>query len=233
VYNGDASPAASLGGIEMKRLLVAVVLLSCYDSIQVRGSTITVEPDAFSAGTNISALFSGATLSVEDRPGAGGEPPISTSIFSMTELSSTGSRGFAFQVDNGEGGSGFQGYFVENTELLRVDFGSSVASVWLDIVCDDDSDPGILEAYDSAGHLLQRVQTLGAVGYGLYETASILRPSADIAYVFAAGYGSNGARLDNLRFSADVAPEPSALVLLCVGAASLFAYAWRRRRQAA
>ncbi len=217
----------------MKHLLIVAVLLFCYDAVQVRGSTITVDPDSYSAGTNISTLFPGVALSVLDRAGTGGEPPIGESIFAMTELSSTGSRGFAFQVSSGEGGSGLQGYFVEQAELLRADFDSSVASVWIDIVCDDDRDPGILEAYDSAGNLLQRIQTPGAVGYGLYETASILRPSADIAYVLAAGYGSNGARLDNLRFSVDVVPEPAAITLLGIGVISLLAYGWRWRKRTA
>jgi hypothetical protein len=43
--------------------------------------------------------------------------------------------------------------------------------------------------------------------------------------------GSTGLRIE--MAATGVVPEPSALVLLTIAAASLFAYAWRRRRQAA
>ena len=74
-----------------------------------------------------------------------------------------------------------------------------MSSVSLDLVADDSNDPGFLKAYNSAGVLLQDLET-GAPTYPSpgYLTMTITRPAADIAYVLAGGQVGQAVYFDHL-----------------------------------
>jgi hypothetical protein len=80
---------------------------------------------------------------------------------------------------------------------LRADFSTPVSSVSIDLVPDDSDDPGFLKAYNSAGVLLQDLET-AAPPYPGYLTMTITRPTADIAYIVAGGQSGQSLMLDHL-----------------------------------
>lgn len=98
---------------------------------------------------------------------------------------------------------------------MRADFDYWANFVAIDIVGDDYSvDTGVLYAYDSGGVLLESVAS-GGLRYGEVFTATINRPSFDIAYIIAGGTAGDAVHLDNLI--ANVIPEPTTLLLLGFG----------------
>jgi len=170
---------------------------------------ITVDPDDFVDGTDISNAFSGITLSAID---GGSNVIATTSVYSQTSLlASTGSQVF-----------GHDGIFVETWANglvgdLRIDFMQATDFVSLDIIANNGFDPGFLEAYDSTGTLLGSFTTLGNLGSGTSETASISSSSANISYVIASGLSGNDVALDNLIYNSATVPEPSVIALLGLG----------------
>ena len=170
---------------------------------------ITVDPDDFADGTDISNAFSGISLSAID---GGNNILLTNSVFSQTSsLASTGTQVF-----------GHDGIFTQTWAQglvadLRIDFIQATDFVSLDIIANNGSDPGFLEAYDSTGTLLGSFITQGNLGSGIPETATISSGSANIAYVIASGLGGNDVALDNLIYNSATVPEPTVLALLSFG----------------
>ena len=170
---------------------------------------ITVDPDDFADGTDISNVFSGISLSAID---GGNNILLTNSVFSQTSsLASTGTQVF-----------GHDGIFTQTWAQglvadLRIDFIQATDFVSLDIIANNGFDPGFLEAYDSTGTLLGSFTTQGNLGSGIPETATISSGSANIAYVIASGLGGNDVALDNLIFNSATVPEPTVLALLSFG----------------
>lgn len=174
---------------------------------------ISVDADDFTDGTNISNAFSGITFSAVD----GGFNVLSTTnVFSTTSsLASTGTQVF-----------GHDGSFIETwanglVADLRIDFIQATDFISLDIIANDGFDPGFLQAFNSSGTLLDSFTTLGNLGSGLPETASISLSSADIAYVIASGVGGNDIALDNLVYNSTAVSEPGTIALLGLGLVGL------------
>jgi hypothetical protein len=96
----------------------------------------------------------------------------------------------------------------------------------------------VLKATLLAGNDIFTLYTNPTPG-GYEPSTGLVKSNLDIGTLSSLDIYSGGAfSIDELRVGtsyADVTltPEPCSLVLLGVGAASLFAYAWRRRRQAA
>jgi hypothetical protein len=170
---------------------------------------ITVDPDDFADGTDISNAFSGITLSAID---GGNNVILTSSVFSQaSSLASTGTQVF-----------GHDGIFTQTWANglvgdLRIDFLQATDFVSIDIIANNGSDPGFLEAYDSSGTLLDSFVTQGDLGSGTSETASISSASANIAYVIASGLSGNDVGLDNLTYNSATVPEPTVLALLSFG----------------
>jgi len=170
---------------------------------------ITVDPDDFTDGTDISNAFPGITLSAID----GGSNVITTSsVFSQTSsLASTGTQVF-----------GHDGVFTQTWANglvgdLRIDFIQATDFVSIDIISNNGFDPGFLQAFDSTGILLDSFTTQGDLGSGVSETATISLASADISYVIASGLSGNDVALDNMTYNSATVSEPTALVLLSFG----------------
>ncbi|MCC5620554.1 CARDB domain-containing protein, partial [Nostoc sp. CHAB 5715] len=96
---------------------------------------LTIEPDNFTAGTIITNAIPGVTLSTEGYS--------STVTAQTSSYTSTGSRVFSYGGSNDWNSS---------SGWLRADFINPVEIVSIDIIGDDTSDPGILQAYNASGH---------------------------------------------------------------------------------
>ena len=148
-------------------------------------SEVSAEPDTVAAETVIDNTFAGVTLSENVASGsiyaaaAGFGAPTGSNVFAPTATGANGFRG----GDN----------------EFRADFATLQSFVSIDVGSDDASDVAWLRAYDSSGTLLAEV-TSGSVASGGSETIFISRPSADIAYVIAAGLGGDITPLDNLVY---------------------------------
>ncbi len=146
---------------------------------------VAAEPDTFAAESVIDTAFPGVTLS--ENVGSG-------NIFAAAAGygAPTGANVFA---PGATAANGFRGGDAE----LRADFAIPQTFVLIDVGSDDASDLAWLRAYDSSGTLLEEVIS-GSVAAGGSETLSISRPTADIAYVIAAGLGGDITPLDNLVY---------------------------------
>ena len=200
-----------------KTLICAVVAMVFAVSGLASGTVIVIDPDAFPDGADISNVFPGVTLS------ATGSTPATSTVFSITNsISSTGTQVFGHdgEYDNYWGlvsGTSFEASF-------RSDFDSLVKFVSLDFIPNDSYDPGILQAFNSAGVLLDRVDTPGNSGSGSVETATISRAMPDISYVLASTPRGVSIFLDHMVFEV---PEPATICLLGLGGLLL-----RRRKSA-
>jgi hypothetical protein len=192
----------------MRKLIGLACVFLCAPALSVE---ITLEPDNFADGADISNAVPGVVLSIEGHPGEpvrsrdgtlGGGPT------SGTNNAPTGLRVF---------GHDFQGYIspptdwrtiwsqLGNAPILRADFSSSADLVSIQVFANDD-DIFRLEAYDSSGVLLtsDSVSLRTAVG-----TMSVSTPEFDIAYVLAFGIApEGGGQLDNLRANVAIITTP-------------------------
>ncbi len=205
------------------------VCLGTLASVLLVGSTsasaaiITVDPDSFAAGTDISAAFAGVTLSA-----VGGGFGAGPSIFAVDPTA--GAEPFTTSTGNlsfGTDSASFPHLFREPAFLhMRVDFAAPTDFVSIDFIANDTPDQGTLSAFDSADNLLGTYTTAFLVA-NAFESMTFSSGSSNIAYILASGAdsGSSGG-LDNLQFA--VAPEPSTLLLLATAGG-----AWIRRRRSA
>src|SRR6056297_78795 len=110
------------------------------------GGTSRIEPDQFASGDELTNAFSGVTLSVVDSDGrtSTGE----TVRAQSSGLASTGNLVFA---------RGTSTTFNSSSSWLRADFDLPTAEVSIDVIGDDSNDPGILQAYDASGNLIEQV----------------------------------------------------------------------------
>ena len=187
----------------------AVLLLTL--AIPVAADNI-IEPDAYPAGTDISHLFPDATLSAVNRDTV--DPVVFAVAPRVGSWASTGALVFGHATPYDEhwivnGAPGFR------YGALRVDFTPYATRVDVDVIGNDSSDYGLLEAYSAAGVLLGSVQT-GQLAEGGVQMLSI-GGVGNIGYVIAGGFAADTVCLDHMVW----VPEPAtacALLLIVAGA---------------
>ena len=222
-------------------MLILTILSSLLlAGVPARAAIVLVEPDNFAAGTILNTALSSVTLSVEGKPGVNVISIDGFSVFNSRNLATTGTLVFGRSPNSGGLDVG-QRWDEITFGILRADFDSPTRRVQIDLLFDDDDD-GFLRAFDASGSLLAEV--IGA-GDGLGRgdapeifVASILRATADIAFILAGGLSAEGLFLDNLQFdivdvsAAAVIPLPAALPLYGTGLAVMGFLGWRRKRAA-
>lgn len=207
-------------------LLLATVILMFGSAVGARATIITVEPDDFAVGSDLTNAFTGVTLTVEDRPAIKVISRDGFYVFNGRNLATTGSLVFGqdvLQPPNNTGQDWNEGEYGR----LRADFDRPTDFVSIDLAFRDD-DILALWAFDVNNDLLDMVQGSGDGRNFDVLFASITRPQADIAYILAGGVSREGAVLDNLQFS--VIPEPSTLGLFAIGLTGLGVLMRRRRK---
>ena len=155
-----------------------------------------IEPDDYAPNAVIGTVSPDATLTAIGTATSGG-----TVYARSVGQGSTGSQAFSACSFTASGGacSIYQTEWTSRTRQLRIDFASPVTTVSIDAVSNNDSDYGRLAIYDANDNLLARYTT-DALSSGQFETMTLSRPTADIAYAIAGGHVDTGVRLDNLRF---------------------------------
>jgi hypothetical protein len=125
---------------------------------------------------------------------------------SQRDTSSTGSRVFAHLV----WGNQVSAEWTASSRKLKMTFSAPVTTVSLDAVANSEGDYGRLEVYDAADRLLARYTTR-ALADGDFETMTLSRPTAEIAYAVASGHAGAAVRFDNLRFGPEATAVTDAL----------------------
>ena len=200
-----------------------VVAFACCISVAAQAALLTAEPDYFADGADISAPFSGLTLSsVGPYAGTGGS--LDGRVYSRdSAFASTGTRVFGNNLIGTDAASTprnqlwYQSSTLLSAYRLRADFDGPADYVSIDFITNNGSDEGVLEAYDSGGTLLASADAFSSGGP---DTVEISRPSYDIAYIIASGVAGETLCLDNL--TVNVIPEPATLLLLGLGGLGLF-----------
>jgi Zn-dependent metalloprotease len=148
-----------------------------------------VDPDSEADESILDAAYPGVILS-NSAPGGG-------SIYSADATGFTPPTGTQVFAPGPNSPSGFRDGDLE----FRADFVEPVLQVSIDVGSDDASDVGFLRAFDSQGNLLEEVVS-SALASGESETLTITRSTAEIAYIIAAGEGTDITPLDNFFFDA-------------------------------
>ena len=149
---------------------------------------ISVEPDAFAAGTDISNAYSGVTLS---SIGLGFDGDSDASIFAIDSASQALEPFTASTVRLvfGTNDATFPHLFAgTGAASLRVDFASDVHKVFLDAISNNGADAGTLRAFDSLDNLLA-TYTTASMTANVFETMVVTAAGQQIAYVTASQRG--------------------------------------------
>ncbi len=169
---------------------------------------VTVDPDVFAAGMDISAVFPYVALS-----SVGGASGLNGKVYAYSDvLASTGDKVFAnnLSVPAQWLNKNIGGY------ALRADFLIPTDYVAIDFIGDGGFDYGTIDAYNSAGVYLATVLSPVQLNPGQVYTAQIPRAAPDVAYVIAGGLAaiSSTVHLDHLVFQI---PEPTMSLFLSLG----------------
>jgi hypothetical protein len=187
----------------------------------------TVDPDAFSEGTDLSNAFPNVTLSSRgdgwNMPS--GDKPIGPiiAVDPSGEISpfdaSTGNLAFGTKDRD------YPHLFRQPSLYFRADFAVLATYVSLDFIGNDDQgdDIGELKAYDSGGGLVGSAFTSGLL-IDQVETLSLSDPG--IAYILAFGNNYETVGVDNLQW--EPIPAPGAILLGSLGVGLV---GWLRRRR--
>ena len=206
-------------------VMASVVLLST----SVATALVTVDPDAYSAGTNISTKFWAVTLSAVGGGWNGGGPGVLAIDPSGRPLDFEPSTGdLAFGTDDGQWPHLFWG---KNKLHFRADFAVLATEVSLDFIGNGvySSDVGELWAYDSGGNVVDSTFT-GTLLRNDVETLTV-SDAGGIAYILAYGTQTSTSSwdalgLDNMQW--EPIPAPGAILLGSIGIGLV---GWLRRRR--
>jgi len=173
---------------------------------------ISIEPDAFSPGTDISYAIPGITLydydeSFSSGPGRFGPVYALSSAFASTGNLVFGHSGNSF-LEPGE----WAHFVVTHRASLWIDFDTPVNFFSIDAIANSPGDVGYFQYYDSASQLLGHETAVIPIT-GEVLNLSILRQNADIARVVITGDGTSTV-YDNATYAV---PEPSTALLLGLG----------------
>ncbi len=184
----------------------AVLLILSAIASPALAEEISVEPDDYEIGTDLSTIVPGVTLSVEEQSdgvvvSALGDAGRCCSCPSPDPCASTGTQVFGwFEVTGGP--------WQQDSGEFRADFDQPTDFVSIDLVGTDNGDAQ-LRAFAANGALLQSF-TAHLDARGHIVTASISRASPDIAYILAGGVINERNNLDNFRFNRIAPPFPTA-----------------------
>ena len=175
--------------------LSAVIALGLCSTVSA--TVVSVDPDAFFTGTDLSEAYPGVTLSVVGTQVD--EGITSPRVFSLVGVSATtGVNLFA--------SSGSQGW-TEDVLVFRVDFEKPAKVFSIDVI-GRNGEIGVVRAFDTSGvevgsyttEPIRLVEYLPGAAYP-FEVASIAPPSENISYVLIYGVrGTGSVRLDNIRY---------------------------------
>jgi len=225
----------------MKKWLVSVLL--CLSSVAAHAALITVDPESYAPGTNISHQFPGVTLSTIV---TGNGAVVRQDVFSVTCGShplcpGVGSNVFGYQSGSGWGGA----YYSEaigatnclgaqpsewctryNQEFLEITFDNPTDYIAVESA--HFSDWPMFWAFDAAGNLLQwdeeRIFTAPWPNNN-FETSILTTTSPTISRLVVSG-SLGDVRLD--RFTYASVPEPGTFGLLALGIFGVFMTSRRR-----
>lgn len=194
----------------MKVCLISIGFMAL--SVSLSAVLVTVNPDDFAAGTDISHAWSGVTLS-----SGGGASGLDGKVYTAASLYvPPGNLVFAHNSIPSSGSNNLWRNYERNSYYLRVDFATPTNRVLIDFISDSGTDYHSLWYYTTAG-VLERSQGFVSLIAGERRTIEISRPTADISYIRVGGYGSTdqfAVLLDNLRFEI---PEPATFLILLPG----------------
>lgn len=183
--------------------------------------TITADADGFPDGWDISNAFAGMTLSSFGTGRYSTDGLVYARTASDPIHASTGTEVFGNNLSGTDGeGDPLNELWHKRTAdefRLRADFDNLARYVAIDMIGNNSSDYGILEAYNSGGTIVASVSS-GKLTDGNPWTAEISLASFDIAYVISSGISGHTIYLDNLRA---VIPEPGTILLVGLGGLAL------------
>ncbi len=161
----------------------------------------SVEPDDRGVGEISPNSFAGVSLAA-----VGNDTDGSVGVFADTRAS-TGNKVLR-PYSNGL--QDFATSWRGNRHQLRVDFQTPTSFVSVDVIGADLASYGRLEAYSSAGVLLDRV-TSAVLSNGRVQNLAIGRATADIAYIMIKGHDETGIVIDNIKFGPQSSTKTDAL----------------------
>jgi hypothetical protein len=222
----------------MKDHLLGVICASAVilHAGNTNAAVISVDPDSFTEGTNLSNAIPGLTFTATgDGYNTTGnvfavDPQDPVYGFYGNFSASTGTLVFGH-----DGYSSFTGQRNEIGHLwnegsipvsLRVDFSQRTDFFSIDFIADDTSDVGVLRAFSSSGALIA-TYTTSILSENHFETMTVSRAQADIAFVVATGTSGHSGGLDNIHYSA-VVPIPATIWLFGSGLLGMIGMARRR-----
>jgi hypothetical protein len=182
-------------------------------SVSVSAILVTIDPDEFASGTDISNAWSGITLS-----SGGTASGLNGKVYTATATSSYATTGNLVFAHNRIRGTSPDLWLNTDTNgyYLRVDFATPTNRILIDFISDGGTDYPSLWYYTTAG-VLESPPSYSPLGPGESRVIEILRPTADIAYIRIGGYGTTNpyaVLLDNLRYEI---PEPASCLVLLSG----------------
>lgn len=207
------------------RFACAAVLLAFVGEAQAE--IITVDLNSFSTGTSLTNAVPGLTISQGDG---------STKITSAVGL--TGTQQFAIWNTTGDfrhltspAEATLAATLAASADpqyILRIDFDKPTNFVSIDLIPNDDNDPGSIAAFDSAGNLIGTDSTLGAGLTGVPITLTVSGPG--IATLLVGGTGPQTVQVDTLLYDL-TCPEPASIAVWGIVAAVMGISVYRRRKR--